>query len=33
VHAEEFTMNFSGEPHYRCSAAGARLAAGEGIEP
>ncbi len=33
VHAEEFTLNFSGEPHYRCIAAGARLEAGEGLEP
>ena len=24
VQAEEFAMNFSGEPHYRCIAAGAR---------
>jgi len=33
VHAEEFTLNFSGEPHYRCTAAGARLEAVEGLEP
>ena len=33
VHAEEYTMNFSGEPHYRCIAAGARLEVGEGLEP
>lgn len=33
VYAEEFTLNFSGEPHYRCVAAGARLEAAEGREP
>ena len=33
VYAEEFAMNFSGEPHYRCTAAGARTEAGEGLEP
>lgn len=29
VQAEEFAMNFSGEPHYRCVAAGARRAVTE----
>ena len=33
VYAEEFALNFSGEPHYRCTAAGARTEAGEGLEP
>ena len=33
VSTEEFTLNFSGEPHYRCIAAGARLEAGEDLEP
>jgi hypothetical protein len=32
VQPEEFTMNFSGEPHYRCIAAGARRAA-KGAKP
>jgi hypothetical protein len=30
VQSEEFAMNFSGEPHYRAVAAGARRDAGEG---
>jgi hypothetical protein len=32
IQAEEFAMNFSGEPHYRCSAAGARRRARAGTE-
>ena len=32
IQAEEFAMNFSGEPHYRCIAAGARRKAKAGKE-
>jgi hypothetical protein len=33
VDTEEFTFNFSGEPHYRCTAAGAKVEVGQGLEP
>jgi hypothetical protein len=32
IQTEDFSMNFSGEPHYRCIAAGARRKAGRSPE-